>query len=181
MEPHKIINKYYKPNSLAYNILNKHSEMVAKKAVETAKMIKHLKPDIFFLEKAAMLHDIGIFLTYEPKIGCYGNKEYICHGYLGRELLEKEGIPLHALVCERHVGMGLSISDIQKQNLPVPNRNMLPVSLEEKLICYADKFFSKKLNSLRTEKSLEEVRKSMRKYGPDKLRAFEEMFVLFNK
>jgi len=53
-----------------------------------------------FIEEAALLHDIGIFNTNLPKIGCYGRHPYISHGYLGRELLENEGLAAHALVCE---------------------------------------------------------------------------------
>ena len=55
----------------------------------------------------------GFFIQRPIVSGCYGDKDYICHGYLGRALLEKEGLPAHALVCERHVGVGLSISDIR--------------------------------------------------------------------
>ena len=51
--------------------------------------------------------------------------------------------PRHALVCERHTGAGLSLKDIMDQKLPVPPREMLPVSMEEQVICFADKFFSK--------------------------------------
>lgn len=181
MNPIEIIKKFYQPETLAFDILIEHSKMVTKKAIEIAERIKNLNPDISFIEEAAMLHDIGIFLTKEPRIGCYGDREYICHGYLGRELLEKEGLPMHALVCERHIGIGLSTNDIEQQNLPVPKRDMLPVSLEEKIICYADKFFSKKINSLHMEKPLEEVRKGIQKYGMDKLKKFDEMSILFNK
>ena len=42
---------------------------------------------------------------------------------------------------------------------------MLPVTLEEKIICYADKFYSKKPGALCFEKTLEEVRKEIGKYG----------------
>lgn len=181
MDPFEIIRKYYYPGSLAYEILVGHSRMVAKKSLETAKNLKHLNPDMSFIEEAAMLHDIGIFLTDEPRLGCFGDEEYICHGYLGRELLEREGLPAHALVCERHVGVGLSISDIEKQKLPLPMRDMLPFSLEEKIICFADKFFSKRIDALHIEKPIEEVRESIRKYGEDKLRIFDEMLTLFNK
>jgi len=181
LDPFEIIKKYYVPGSLAYEILVGHSRMVVKKSLEAAKNIKHLNPDILFLKEAAMLHDIGIFLTDEPRLGCFGDEEYICHGYLGRELLEKEGLPDHALVCERHVGVGLSISDIERQRLPMPKRGMLPLSLEEKIICFADKFFSKRIDALHIEKSLDEVRESIRKYGEDKLRIFDEMYDLFGK
>lgn len=181
MDPLKIISKYYRPNSLSYNIIVEHSRMVVKKSHEIATRIRHLNPDMLFIQEAAMLHDIGIFLTNAPGIGCYGDKEYICHGYLGRELLEKEGLQKHAFVCERHIGVGVSINDIEQRNLPVPKRDMLPVSLEEKIICFADKFFSKRVDALHTEKSLEDVRKSIQKYGMEKLKMFDEMSVLFNK
>ena len=181
MDPLKIIFKYYKPDSLAYNMLIEHSRMVLNKCLEVAENIRHLNPDVLFLKEAAMLHDIGIFLTNAPEIGCYGDKDYICHGYLGRELLEQEGLPMHALVCERHVGVGVSTSDITGRNLPLPVREMLPLTLEEKIICYADKFYSKKTGALCFEASLEDVRNSIGKYGIDKLQRFDDMTVFFSK
>jgi uncharacterized protein len=126
-----------------------------------------------------MLHDIGIFMTDAHDIGCFGDKEYICHGYLGRELLEKEGLPRHALVCERHVGVGVSLADIDKNHLPVPRRDMLPITLEEKIICYADKFFSKSKGALYTARPIEEVRRQVTRYGAEQLRRFEQMFRMF--
>jgi uncharacterized protein len=180
MDLYKIIDKYYDRNSQAYAILLEHGRMVTAKSLEIAGKMKYMNPDEVFIEEAAMLHDIGIFMANEPGIGCYGDKEYICHGYLGRELLEKEGFPEHGLVCERHVGVGLNVSDIKSRNLPLPIRDMLPVSLEEKIICYADKFFSKTAGRLRTEKPLEEVRRKILKFGQDKLDRFDEMTVLCN-
>ena len=179
MDPLSIISMYYSPGSLVYNTLIEHSRMVLCKCLEIAEKIRYQAPDISFLKEAAMLHDIGIFLAKAPHIGCYGNRDYICHGYLGRDLLEKEGLPIHALVCERHVGVGLSISDIMSWDLPLPAREMLPVTLEEKIICYADKFYSKKPGALCSEKTLEEVREDIRKYGVDKLQRFDEMTLLF--
>jgi uncharacterized protein len=115
MDPVKIIKKYYNPDSRAYHFLIEHSRMVTKKALTIAEGLRHLNPDPCFIQEAAMLHDIGIFMTYEPRIGCYGDKTYICHGYLGREILEKEGFPRHSLVCERHVGVGLSVMRSKKK------------------------------------------------------------------
>ena len=43
-----------------------------------------LSLDKDFLYEAAMLHDIGIFLTDAAGIHCFGDKLYICHGYLER-------------------------------------------------------------------------------------------------
>jgi uncharacterized protein len=179
IDPLKIIGKYYPPESKAFHFLVHHSRMVTEKALKIAQKAGHFHPDLDFIQEASMLHDIGIFLTNEPGIGCHGDKAYICHGYLGREILEKEGLPQHALVCERHVGVGLAIRDIEEQNLPVPKRDMMPVSVEEQIICFADKFFSKDSEFLMTEKPVERVRKGIAKFGEDKSRKFDEWLKLF--
>ena len=125
-----------------------------------------------FLEEAALLHDIGVFMTDADGIHCFGSHPYICHGYLGSELMMREGYPRHALVCERHTGAGLSLKSIQEQGLPVPQREMVPVSLEEQVICFADKFFSK--THLDREKSVEKALKSISKYGEEGIVRFNE-------
>src|SRR4030042_7063978 len=167
MDPIGIIKKYYSFKSKAYHYLLPHSAMVTEKALRIAKSVKYLNPDLYFIEEAAMLHDIGIFLTNEPKLGCYGNKPYVCHGYLGRGILEREGFPKHALVCERHIGVGITLEDIKEKNLPLPKRDMIPLSVEEQIICFADKFFSKDSDFLLKEKPLERVRTYISKFGKD--------------
>lgn len=178
MDPIKIIKKYYHKHPEAERFLIAHSRMVAKKALEIAGNVRHLNPDMTFIEEASMLHDIGIFMTNAQSLGCHGDLPYICHGYLGRELLEKEGYPRHALVCERHVGVGLTIEDIQKNQFPIPLRDMTPKSLEEQIICLADKFYSKNGDPLK-EKPIEEVRVFIARFGEDKLKRFDEWVRLF--
>ena len=173
------MDKYYKKDSESYKRLIIHSKQVMGKALNLAKKVKHLHPDLEFIKEAAMLHDIGIFLTNAQGIGCHGSKKYICHGYLGRKLLEKEGFPKHGLVCERHVGVGITKEEIIKNDLPLPKRDMFPVTVEEKIIAYADKFFTKSHNKGSKELSLSEVRKSLEKFGEDKLKRFEGWRKLF--
>lgn len=144
-----LIDKYYPQDNELKHILNVHSRSVADKALWIAGKHPELNLDTVFLEEAAMLHDIGIFLTHAPGIQCFGTEPYICHGYLGARLVRKEGFPRHALVCERHTGAGLSLKDIMDQKLPVPHREMLPVSMEEQVICFADKFFRKPISTVR--------------------------------
>ncbi len=180
MNPISIIRKYYTPETVAYKFLVQHSEMVTRKAVEVAERVRHLNPDIEFIREAAMLHDIGIFMVNAPQLGCHGNKPYICHGYLGREILEKEGFPRHAIVCETHVGAGLSIADIEKHNFPIPKRDMMPTTIEEKIICFADKFFSKDNEPLK-EKPIQKIREFIGKFGEDKLRQFDEWVIFFKE
>ncbi len=179
MDTIKIIEKFYNSESKAYHFLLHHSRMVTEKALKIAKKLRHLNPDLRFIEEAAMLHDIGMFLTNKPKIGCYGDKPYICHGYLGREILEKEGFTRHALICERHIGVGLTIEDIEERNLPLPKRDMVPVSVEEQIICYADKFFSKDSEFLSKEKSIGRIREYISRFGEDKIKRFDEWVEMF--
>ena len=109
MNPLDIINKYYPGESELKHILLTHSRSVADKALEIADRHPELGLDREFLQEGAMLHDIGIFLTDADSIFCFGEKPYICHGYLGADLMRSEGYPRHALVCERHTGAGLSL------------------------------------------------------------------------
>lgn len=179
MKPLGIIRKYYEPDSKAYNFILHHSRLVAKKALEIAGKVRHLNPDIRFISEAAMLHDIGILYTNSPRLGCFGYKQYVCHGYLGRELLEREGFPHHALVCERHVGMGITAEEIRENKLPLPVRDMVPLSVEEKIICFSDKFYSKGQNDLMQEKPLTTVRTMIAAYGEEKLKVFDEWAGMF--
>lgn len=172
-----IIDKYYGKASRLRTILTVHSRLVADKALRCAEN-RGLQIDRKFVEEAAMLHDIGIFRCKAPDICCEGELPYICHGVEGRAILEAEGLPKHALVCERHTGAGLTVEDIISQNLPLPHRDMTPQTLEEKLICYADKFYSKS-GDIHAEKSLDKVRKSMQRHGADTLKRFEELHTMF--
>ena len=171
MDALAIIDKYYPEENELKHILLVHSRSVADKALQIADRHPELNLDRQFLEEAALLHDIGIFLTSAPDICCFGDKPYICHGSLGAELMRREGYPRHALVCERHTGAGLSLAQIEREHLPVPHREMVPVSLEEQVICFADKFFSK--TRLDREKSLEKALRSLEPYGKEGVARFK--------
>lgn len=177
MNPLDIIAKYYPADSEAYRILVTHSRSVAEKALAIARMHPEMNLDTAFIEEAAMLHDIGVFKCNAPVIDCHGEAPYICHGYLGAELMRGEGYPRHALVCERHTGTGISLAMIDEQHLPLPYRDMRPVSMEEQLVCFADKFFSK--TKLTKEKPVDKVKQSLAKYGEETVRQFESWCKLF--
>ena len=175
--PLDLIDIYYPADSELRNILLTHSQSVADKALQIAKIHPELSLNEQFLYEAAMLHDIGIFKTDAPGIACYGELPYICHGTIGAQLVADAGFAAHALVCERHTGAGLSLHDIVSQQLPIPHRDMLPISLEEQVVCFADKFFSK--SHLSTEKSVEKVKISLQKYGEEGVKRFEHWCEMF--
>ncbi len=159
---------------------------VAHKAVDIAKRHPELQLDETFLYDASLLHDIGIIRCAAPEICCYGTEPYLRHGVCGAEMLLNDGwdkvfpetlVHRWARVCMRHTGAGLTKDDIVSHQLPLPAVDLLPETLEEQAVCYADKFFSKTV--LDAEKDLSRVRQSMLRYSADSLRRFEAMHALF--
>ncbi len=160
-----IIEKYYCDNEPLYNILITHSKQVCQRAVSIVDKRTELHLNRDFVFNAAMLHDIGIFMCNAPSINCFGQHQYVEHGYLGAELLRQEGLPQYALVAERHTGTGITKEQIIQENMPLPHRDFVPITLEEQLICYADNFYSK--THLDEEYSFEVACKKIQKFGEE--------------
>ena len=174
-----IIQEYYPEDNKLRQLLWRHSRDVADRALDIVRRHPELGADAHFVEQAAMLHDLGIFLTDAPGIHCHGKEPYIRHGLLGAGLLRRdaskwiagnpqqvaEAIEPYARVCERHTGAGISLSNIERQQLPLPHHDFLPETIEEQIICYADKFFSK--SHPERVKTLEQPTKSLSKFGED--------------
>ena len=170
-DPYKIIEKFYPYGTESFHILINHSELVRDKALEIACLKPEFGADKEFLSEAAMLHDIGIYLCYAPDIKCFGTHPYVEHGFLGAEILRSLGFPKHALVCERHTGTGITKQSILERNLNIPPRDMLPVSIEEQIICYADKFFSK---SHSEPNDVEKIKNDLARFGVEQVKRFEK-------
>ena len=153
-----------------------HSRLVTQRALKIARYLhsEGESIDLKFVAEAAMLHDIGMILTDTPELGCSGNGSYLQHGLRGKEILEREGLFKHARVCERHIGVGLNAAEILQQQLPLPARDMLPETLEEQIISYADLFYSKNLKNKNPKSSPEKVRDKLEKYGKDKVIIFDQ-------
>ncbi|MDT3386654.1 MAG: phosphohydrolase, partial [Bacteroidota bacterium] len=115
-----IIDKYYPQDNRLKEILMIHSRQVTVRALKVCDLHPELHLDRQFVEEAAMIHDIGIFLCDAPAICCFGKEHYLRHGFLGAELMRKEGYPGHARVCERHTGAGLTVERIIAGHLLLP-------------------------------------------------------------
>ena len=177
----RIISKYCAGNAELQHILLTHSRQVADRALAILKThpewVESGEVDPVFVEEAAMLHDIGVTLCDASKIHCTGTHAYIEHGYLGAEILRQEGLPKHAAVAERHTGTGITYEQIIREQLPIPLCDYSPRTLEEKLICYADKFYSK--TKLGQDKPMSKIRQHLWKYGSDTVLRFDEWQTLF--
>lgn len=178
IRPFEIIARHIPPHTPLFAVYVPHVTMVAKKALDAGLLLGLNEEQLRFVEEAALLHDLGILHVKEPRAHCHGRLPYVMHGVEGRRMLEAEGLPAHARVAENHVGVGITSQEIIDTDLPLPHRDMVPRSIEEKIICWADLFFSKIPGQLWREKSLDTVRKSISRYGEAPLRRFEELHAL---
>lgn len=198
-----IIHHFYPEDTPLRRLLLLHSECVRNKALQILEgsgfrfqvsgfRVQGSNLNLDLIIAGAMLHDIGICATHAPGILCEGTEPYICHGTIGARMLRQlvaegsfsaeDAVMLEscARICERHTGAGLTRQDILSQGLPIePAVDLLPETLEEQLVCLADKFFSKS-GDPRKEKSLEHVRRSMMKFGADSLARFDTLCSTFN-
>lgn len=173
-----ILQKYYPEGSSLYNLLLKHSLQVRNKALQIAAHHPELQLDLHLLERGAMLHDIGIFLCNATGIGCYGTFDYLYHGTLGGEILREQGLIPEAQICERHTGVGLQRKHFERRHLPIPkllladatDMALMPQSEEERVVCYADKFFSKSRPD--EMRSVEETANKLRRFGAQDAETF---------
>ena len=177
MDALDLIYKYYPEDNALRRLLLHHSRQVADRALYIAGQRPGLGVDTGFVEEAALLHDVGIFLTDAPAIHCHGTEPYLVHGYLGGKLMRAEGRPDLARVCERHTGTGLTREDIAARALPLPPADYLPETMEEKLVCYADKFYSK--SHPERERTIPQTAKSLEKFGTEGAAKFLEWARLF--
>ena len=161
MDYQAIIDKYYPADDELRRVLLQHSRQVADRCLSIVRKHRELPVDKQFLEEAAMLHDIGIYRCNAPSIHCHGTEPYIRHGQIGGDILREEGFPRHARVCERHTGTGLP--------------GFEPETLEEQIVCYADKFYSK--SSPDHVRSVLETAQSLEKFG----HAGVEKFLLWSR
>ena len=127
-----IIDRFYEAGSDLSELLLLHSRQVAQLVQQLGeRLVAQGKPlDLEFAVEAAMLHDIGVIHTSASGNDCPATETYTCHGVIGRRMLDEIGLFRHALVCERHTGAGLSLDEIIERDLPLPHRDLLPLSID---------------------------------------------------
>ena len=185
MNPLQILDFYYPEETPLKALLLQHSRQVRDKALQIleSSTAQALKLDAALVADGAMLHDIGIGRCHAPSILCVGTEPYLAHGIIGAQMLREYAarhqldLEPYARICERHTGTGLTAQEIRAENLPLPEQDFLPETNEEKLICLADKYFSKS-GDLR-EKPVAAIRRSLEKFGEAPLRRFDELCALF--
>jgi uncharacterized protein len=106
-----------------------HCVNVAKIAVKITKMLEknNYEVDREIVEIGALLHDIGRSETHDVE-----------HSAVGGSITRQLGLPEKiARIVERHIGAG--IPKLEAKELGLPEGIYVPITLEEKIVAYADK------------------------------------------
>lgn len=110
-------------------IIIEHCQTVTKVAKVLAEEFarKGHDVDIHAVVAAAMLHDIGRSKSHT-----------IRHGVEGSEIVEREGADKKVVeIVRKHVGAG--IAPEESTRLGLPDLDYIPRTLEERIVCFADK------------------------------------------
>ncbi|GGX06854.1 hypothetical protein GCM10010297_30540 [Streptomyces malachitofuscus] len=169
----RALHEKYAPTPEAFALVHTHCEIVWSVAEQllSSPRLAHLDPDL--VRAGCLLHDIGVYRLYDGD-GRLDHPNYVRHGLLGHELLEREGFPEPLRrFCSHHTGVGLTRHDVVSQNLPIPPADYLAVTEEERLVMYADKFHSKSRPSVFL--SPDEYADHVRRFGEDKVTAFQAL------
>lgn len=135
----------YAPDEEQYELISTHGKIVAEIALESAKHSGETV-DLEILEAACLLHDIGSY----PFLGASNHHEnyerlYTLHSLLGAKILQDEGMDERIWkAVETHVLLGLTEAEIRGADKAFPYKNYEPKTIEGRLLCYGDRFHSKK-------------------------------------
>lgn len=172
------LHEKHAPTAEALDLVYPHCEIVCAIA-EQLDARGRSGTDIELVRAGALLHDIGVYRLYDGA-GLLDHGGYIRHGILGFQLLAEEGFPERLCrFASRHTGVGLSRQDVARQGLPLPPADYLAETGEETLVMYADKFHSK--TSPPVFLTADAYASRVRRFGADKVAAFEEMRARFGE
>ncbi len=136
----------YAPNDAVYNLVYGHCQVVSEIAQWcVSNLPTNDKVDVELLVIAALLHDIGAYVFFDDEGRVANKRLYPLHAMLSAKIIADEGIDKRvAQVVETHLLLGLSKQEIIEKPWPLPARDFIPDSIEAELLCYADRFHSKK-------------------------------------
>lgn len=140
------LHRKYAPNDKVYKLVYGHCQIVNEIAQWCAGNITDkAQIDTDLLQEAALLHDIGTYILFDEEGKIPRGRLYPLHAILSAKIIADEGVDAQvAQLVETHILLGLSKQEILDKPWPLPARDYIPQSVEGELLCYADRFHSKK-------------------------------------
>jgi len=142
-----------------------HCQAVAELSLEMATKLKKkgLNLDLELVETGALLHDIGRSKT-----------NAVNHGVVGARIVESEGLPEPVVrIIRRHVGGGFTAEEAAQFGWP--KDTYMPLSLEEKIVSYADKVVGTSMGKrVPIEVEIKRLQVAGHKEGAERVRSLHE-------
>jgi uncharacterized protein len=138
------VHRRYAQNEYVFELVYTHCKIVTEIALWCANNSK-LRIDLELLEAASMLHDIGTYALLDKKGRDDNRHNYKQHAIFGAALADEEGFdPRISEIIKTHLLLGLSRQEIIDAKEGMPQNDYLPMSIEAEILCYADRFHSKR-------------------------------------
>jgi len=142
----------------------KHCKAVAKLGLEIAQALKAkgINVDPELVEIGAILHDIGRSKTHS-----------VHHAVVGAEIAKSEGLPDSVVsIIKRHVGGGITSSEAEELGWPTGDV-YVPLTLEEKIVSYADKLIEKS-KRVPIEVTIKQLSRGLKPEAAERVRKLHE-------
>ncbi|MFR9727146.1 HD domain-containing protein [Streptomyces sp. MS19] len=168
----RALHERHAPSREAFALVHGHCVLVL--AVADDLLARHAAPvDRDLVRAGCLLHDIGVYRLYGPD-GTLDHARYVRHGLLGEELLRAEGCPEELCrIASHHTGVGITREEVVGRALPLPPRDFLAETAEERLVMYADKFHTK--SDPPSFLTADEYASRVRRFGEGKVAGFASL------
>lgn len=126
-------------------------------------MAERCGADVNLVRAGGLLHDLGRTRTHG-----------IAHGVEGERMARELGLPeVLALIIRKHVGAG--IAPAEARTLGLPDIDMMPSTVEEKIVCHADNLVRDAEYLTSAEAFKDFVRKGLKENGGRMMEMHDEL------
>jgi len=141
-----------------------HSQIVKEIALQLAtklekKIDSRLDKNLIII--GSLLHDIGVYRCFDEDFNPNDKADpYFYHGWIGEKILRKLDFPEKVIrFTITHTSTGITTEDIKRERLNLELKDYIPVSIEEEIVNFADKFHTKSPSFVTYDQAVEKLSK----------------------
>lgn len=139
------LHRRYAQNETVFELVYRHCVIVNEIALWCADNLADATIDRDILAAGCLLHDIGTYALFDKNGHIDNMRNYRQHAIFGAALATEEGFDDRiADMIQTHVQLGLSKQEIIDNQFALPRKDYQPTTIEGRLLCYADRFHSKR-------------------------------------
>lgn len=173
-----------------------HSQIIKEIALQLSENLyknHQITLDKNLITVGALMHDIGVYKCFDEVFNPNKSaKEYFYHAWLGEKILNSLDFPKEITrFTITHTSTGITKKDIKREKFDIPLKDYLPITNEEEIVNFADKFHSKYPNFISYQEAVIKLSKLdpsrkikietfVKKYGLPDLTAIHKKYNLWH-